>query len=275
MKRHAFFENRTERFQASAGPGFSFPPHLHLQLELFFVNRGSAEVTVGNHTATLYAGSLAIIFPNQTHSYQCTSEGSLITMLIAEPSYAGRLMDTLLRFSPESPFLAEIHPNIHYAINEILKEHGKQEPDEAVYGPFIQLILARALPELKLCEKRGDHQQDLIWQIANYVNEHYQEPLTLVSLAKGVGVSPGRLSHVFSEKIGQSFPSYLAHIRLSYAQALLQDTELSVTEIGEESGFESQRSFFRVFQRYHGMTPAEYRNKNCTERKSKSEIQDS
>lgn len=268
MERHAFFENRTERFHAVSCPGFSFPPHLHSQLELFFVNSGSAEVTAGNCTAVLQAGSLAVIFPNQIHSYQSTAERASITMLIADPSYTGGHLDSLLRFYPASPFLTKTHPNISYAVEELVKEHGKPEPDEAVYAPLIQLILARALPELELHKKRGDHHQDLIWQIANYVNAHYQEPLTLAALAKGVGISPGRLSHVFSEKIGQSFPAYLAHIRLSHAQTLLQGTELSVTEIGEESGFESQRTFFRIFRRYHGMTPMEYRGKSRAEGKT-------
>ncbi len=268
MEHHAFFENRTERFHAVSCPGFSFPPHLHPQLELLFVREGTAGITVGDHSAVLPKGSLVVIFPNQIHSYQSTEEGAVITMLIADPSYAGGHLDSLLRFYPTVPFLEAVHPNILFAIDELLKEQEKPKPDEAVYAPLIQLILARALPELELRQKRGDHHQNLIWQIASYVNEHYQEPLTLAMLAKGVGISPGRLSHVFSEKIGQSFPAYLAHIRLSHAQALLQGTELSITEIGEESGFESQRTFFRVFRRYHGTTPMEYRTQSRAGEKS-------
>ena len=261
MEHHAFFENRTERFHAVSCPGFSFPPHLHPQLELLFVREGTAGITVGDHSAVLPKGSLVVIFPNQIHSYQSTEEGAVITMLIADPSYAGGHLDSLLRFYPTVPFLEAVHPNILFAIDELLKEQEKPKPDEAVYAPLIQLILARALPELELRQKRGDHHQNLIWQIASYVNEHYQEPLTLA-------MSPGRLSHVFSEKIGQSFPAYLAHIRLSHAQALLQGTELSITEIGEEAGFESQRTFFRVFRRYHGTTPMEYRTQSRAGEKS-------
>lgn len=267
MERHAFFENRTERFQAFSSPGLSFPPHLHPQLELFFINKGIAGITVGEHTALLKEGNLAVIFPNQIHCYQDTTEKTSITMLIADLSYAGQYLDTLRRFYPLSPFLTATHSNVSYAVEELLREYSKAEPEETVYAPLIQLILARALPELELCQKRSDYHPDLIWLIANYVNEHYQEPITLETLAKGVGVSPGRLSHVFSEKIGQSFPAYLAHIRLSHAQALLQGTSLSVTDIGEEAGFESQRTFFRVFHQHHGITPLEYRRQNQVKKK--------
>ena len=138
MERHAFFENRTERFHAVSSPGFSFPPHLHSQLELLFVNEGAIEVTIGDHHALLKKGSLAVIFPNQIHSYQNTAESSLITMLIADSSYTGGLLDSLLRFSPASPFLEAVHPNILYAIEELLKEKDNPKPDETVYAPLLQ-----------------------------------------------------------------------------------------------------------------------------------------
>lgn len=67
------------------------------------------------------------------------------------------------------------------------------------------------------------------------------------------------LSHVFSEKMGQSFPAYLSRIRISCACSALAETDRSVTQIAEECGFESQRSFFRVFQQQLGTTPLQYR----------------
>lgn len=267
---HAFFEHRTQQFQVISSPGFQFPPHLHPELELFFVEKGEMGVTAGDQSAVLTAGSLAVIFPNQIHSYHDAGPEAAITMLIAGLSYAGGYLDTLLHFHPASPFLTRLHPNISYAAAELVKEYAQAEPDGGVYGPLIQLILARALPDLELCQNRGGSHQDLIWQIANFVNEHYREPLTLPMLAKGVGVSPGRLSHVFSEKMGQSFPVYLSSIRLSHAQRMLQDTDLSITEVGEESGFESQRTFFRIFRRRHGMTPLEYRRQHQKDKSSGS-----
>ena len=262
MGSHAIFENRTERFHAVSCRGFSFPPHLHPQLELILVNRAEIEVTVGGQSKVLTEGQLAVVFPHQIHSYQETAPEAVITMLIADPSYTGGHLDTLLRLHPASAFLEWPHPNIAYAAAELVREYGKAEPNAAVYSPLLQLVLARALPQLQLCHNRNVDHQDLIWQIANYVNGHYREPLTLSVLAKAIGVSPGRLSHVFSEKIGQSFPAYLAQIRLSYAETMLLDTDLSVTQVGEEAGFESQRSFFRIFRQHHGTSPMEYRRRN-------------
>lgn len=257
----AFFENQSDSFRTISTVGFSFPPHLHPQLELLWVESGEITVTVRDQTKCLSAGSLAVVFPNQIHGYTVSENNGQNVMLIVGLEYVGNYLDTLLRTYPVDPFLTveQVHPNVKYAIQELARDREGRKPEESVLRPFVQLILARILPQLSLQQnKRSDH-QDITWQIVNFVNEHYQEPLTLDVLAHGVGISRYRLSHVFSEKIGQSFPNYLASIRLAYARTMLLETERSVTEIGEEAGFESQRTFYRMFRQHYGMSPLEYR----------------
>ena len=105
MEHHAFFENRTERFHAVSCPGFSFPPHLHPQLELLFVREGTAGITVGDHSAVLPKGSLVVIFPNQIHSYQSTEEGAVITRSLSHwrcwPMACGSAPEGILMYLPK------------------------------------------------------------------------------------------------------------------------------------------------------------------------------
>lgn len=259
----AFFENQTDSFRAFSTESFSFPPHLHPQLELLWVESGEITVTVQDRTECLSAGSLAVVFPNQIHGYTVSENNGQIAMLIIGLEYVGNYLDTLLRFYPMNPFLTaeQVHPNVGYAIRELITEWYGQKPEGSVSRAFTQLILARLLPQLELQQNKRSDNQDITWQIVNFVNEHYREPLSLDMLAHGIGISRYRLSHVFSEKIGQSFPNYLASIRLSYARTMLLETEHSVTEIGEEAGFESQRTFYRMFRQIYGMSPLEYRKK--------------
>jgi YesN/AraC family two-component response regulator len=257
----AFLETREEKFLAQQSRGFSFALHLHPQLELLLVRSGELTVYIRNQAKTLTAGSLAVIFPNQIHSYDAADlSESHITMVISDLAYTGGYIDTLMNHHPVNPFICakQLHPNIHYAIEEMAKEH-KTARDSSVYAPLIQLVFARVLPELTLRRNRSSDYQELTWKIVHYVNEHFSQPLTLETLAREIGVNKYHLSHLFSEKIGQNFRSYLSGIRLSYACSMLSETNRSVSDIAEESGFESQRTFFRVFQKKYGTTPLKYR----------------
>lgn len=257
---HAFFEARKEPFSIHVARDLTFPLHLHPQLELFLVLSGKSAVTVRGQAKVLEPGSLALIFPNQVHGYTALEPHTQAVLMVCDLSYTGGYGDALLRSHPEDPFLTRerIHPNILFAIEELEKEEVSLEQNPVV-GPFVQLMLARAMPEFSLARNQAADRKELTYQISHYVGEHFREPLTLGELARELGMNKYHLSHVFSEKMGQSFPSYLARIRLSCACSALAETDRSVTQIAEECGFESQRSFFRVFQQHMGTTPLQYR----------------
>lgn len=257
---HAFFETREEPLSAHVSTELAFPLHLHPQLELFLVLKGRSSVTVRGQSRVVEPGSLALIFPNQVHSYTSLEPGTQAVLVVCDLAYTGGYGETLLRSHPIDPFLPanRVHPNAAYAIGELEKEHRRQRQSPA-YSPLVQLALARCLPELILERNQASDHRDLTYQISHYVGEHFREPLTLGDLAHQLGMNKYHLSHVFSEKMGQSFPAYLSRIRLSCACSALSETDLSVTQIAEECGFESQRSFFRVFRQHMGRTPLQYR----------------
>lgn len=259
---NAFFETRDDALTCVVSEGLTFPMHLHPQLELFFVLSGETSVTVRRETRTLGPGSLAVIFPNQIHSYTACSKETRAALVVCDLALTGGFSDTLLLWHPANPFLPPeaLHPNVAFAVGELTAER-RGGGDRAVCSALVQLALARVLPQLSLHRNRASDYSELTYQIAQYVSAHFREPLTLDVLARALGVSRFHLSHVFSEKIGQSFSSYLASIRVDCACALLAGTNRSVTEIAAESGFESQRSFFRAFGARCGMTPLAYRRR--------------
>jgi AraC-like DNA-binding protein len=256
----AFFEKRDDQIFVNRTKGYGFPLHLHPHLELIILHSGSIQVTVSAQSKVVAEGGLAVIFPNQVHGYDNPSPDSRITMLVIDLSFTGSYMDTLLQNHPADSYLdkGKVHENVLYAFEQLFLEYEGTRKTE-IYFPFIQLILARLMQEMILQSNRSTDQQQLTWQIANYVNEHYREQISLESMADALGMCKYNLSRLFSEKTGQSFPAYLTSIRLSYACSLLKDSKYSVTEISEGSGFGSLRTFFRVFSAEHGMTPMEFR----------------
>ena len=98
-----------------------------------------------------------------------------------------------------------------------------------------------------------------------YIAEHYTESdLALADVAEHIGISASYLSELWSELGGERFSVYLASYRVEQARQLLQNTDLPVKEIGTRCGFNSVQNFNRVFKKYTGVTPGQYREGNVS-----------
>ena len=69
------------------------------------------------------------------------------------------------------------------------------------------------------------------------------------------------LSHRFHTEVGQRFSAYLRQARLAFAQELLIEPELSVSEIAFASGFQSSSYFIRVYRQHFGVSPGKARKR--------------
>ncbi len=257
---HPFLENHVGLMEAYTLTSFESELHLHSDIELLYLEQGEVTVTVQRTVRRLTAGSLVVIFPNQVHCYSELSPDARVSFIICALSMTGGFGGTLTKSSPDDPFLPPeaLHSQVHYALAALMEENAGAR-DSAVCSALLQLLLARIMPRLALHEVRSADCEFLTHCIAQYISTHYDFPITLESLAQELEMDKYRLSRLFGEKMGLSFPAYLTRIRLDQAALRLQSTDHSVTEICTEVGFNSPRSFFRVFRERFGMTPKEYR----------------
>jgi len=98
-----------------------------------------------------------------------------------------------------------------------------------------------------------------IWKARRYIQEHSEEALSLMAVARFVNMSPNHLSEKFKEVTGVKFVDYIARRRFDRACALLQNRHLRISEIAFEVGFQSLSQFNRVFKRFAGKSPTAYR----------------
>jgi two-component system response regulator YesN len=95
-----------------------------------------------------------------------------------------------------------------------------------------------------------------------YLHENFARDISLEQTANHVFMSPAYLSDLCKKHLGRAFIDYLNHLRVQKAQLLLEKTGLRVYEIASLVGFCEVSYFIRVFRKYSGMSPTEYR-KSC------------
>lgn len=93
----------------------------------------------------------------------------------------------------------------------------------------------------------------------NFIGQHYSEPITLAYVADEVHLNPAYFSTLFKKEIGMSFKEYLNHVRIEESKRLLSNSNFSIIDIAIAVGFEDQSYFSKVFKKYTGMTPKQFR----------------
>lgn len=94
-----------------------------------------------------------------------------------------------------------------------------------------------------------------------YIEEHYNEKLTLLETAEYIYVSQWHLSKLLNKHVGKGFSKILNIVRISHAKELLEERSLLVGEVAEIVGFHNAAHFSRVFKKMVGVSPNEYRNR--------------
>jgi len=93
----------------------------------------------------------------------------------------------------------------------------------------------------------------------SYIRIHHMRNLSLEEVAGNVHVSPYYLSHLFREKLGVTFVEYVTGVRMEMAKNYLLHTRMPISAIAEKLGYEDAGYFGKVFRKYTGMTPKNFR----------------
>ncbi len=261
-----FYEKLDQNIRAFRSNGLHFAPHLHSQLEMVYILESEIRITIHNTESTFHKGDFILIFPNTIHSYNSlyseeSISNSAITV-ICGLMLTGDNLNTLTNYHPHDSYIrsTDLHDDVIFAMNSLVNETN-QVKNLSACKAFIQLILSRTLLHLELVKNKNTDSYDLTYQIVNYISQNFREHLSLDMLSDELCVSKYHLSRIFSNKLNTNFCDYVNSIRLSYATTLVRTTDRSITQICSDSGFDSQRTFNRVFKETFQMSPREYRYK--------------
>ena len=117
---------------------------------------------------------------------------------------------------------------------------------------------------LSLCNLFGNKEDDntLSSTIEKYIKDNYKDPsLGLNKISDEFQISESYFSHMFKEKTGVNFSTYLENIRMAEAARLIQETDISLNELYIAVGYNNSNTFRRAFKKVYGVTPSAMREK--------------
>ena len=101
---------------------------------------------------------------------------------------------------------------------------------------------------------------DMLIEVQKYINRHYfKEDLSIAEIANKMEVSQTYLIRLFKRNLKMTFVEYLTNVRIKNAIILMRDPTLTLSEIAELVGYNTQHYFNNVFRRHVGISPQEYR----------------
>lgn len=105
---------------------------------------------------------------------------------------------------------------------------------------------------------RGTVKSVAVKEAMSYINDHYQEELTLGFMAKLVNMTPQHFSKIFKEGTKTTYVEYLRKVRVEHAKEFLLQGNMTVSQISDSVGFRDANYFSRIFKREVGKSPSQF-----------------
>lgn len=204
------------------------------------------------------------------------------------PDYVNRLIDNLQRgnfnqvllslkenlsmLRPDRQELARLYQSLMWSIYPLMEKVGiaanelfSRQQSAHLAGRALQtsndLYLWFEYIIHMIEQKFTEQDQDVIARVQRYIRDHLADDLNRNDIANEVFLSPDHLSHVFRERTGSSLSEYIIEQRMEKAKTLISTTRTPIQKIATETGYNNIPYFTKLFKRYTGMTPKEYRKK--------------
>lgn len=260
------------------------PTHIHDFIEIIYVRSGEAEECVDGVSYHVRHGDVIFINYGSPHSFVPKGDFAYINIcfspevvgdaiVTAENAFALLSLTAFNEMCSESgggmlSFFGSERREIEEILSAMLREYReKLAAWDIVTENYLNILINKMLRKTQ----RGIDREEMgdMWRsLSEYIDQNLSGELTLSALAQKCFYNPSYFSRVFKEKFHMSPVEYVTRKRLDHAVALLCDSDLSVDEISERSGFSDRRTFYHAFSKYIGGSPSEYRREGRKVKKS-------
>lgn len=257
------------------------PAHTHEFVEVIIILAGSGTHQTKFAKYHISAGDVIVIPKNGIHGYLEVHDLELMNVLFDPLQLPLPLMDLSKlpgynalfvldndffeqhRFYPKFHLNKENSAIINTLLTEMRRESETRIPGYRCcqMGYFMALLgnLCRLYSE----NLESIHESSLnIGKVISYLNSNYQKDICLADILHKIAMSKSTFLRNFRRAIGTTPIDYLIQIRVARASYLLQESDLSISEVGYRVGFTDSNYFSRTFRKITGQTPREFRKDN-------------
>lgn len=250
--------------------------HCHSGVEFLFIHKGRGKVIIDGEIYPFCDDTFIIFQPFQLHGLIVDKESTYLrSVVVFEHSSLEKYMivfPKLLRFLET---IVETHLNnqVMYQPPKILSEHYAFQKEKTVSGSytgqmeeggalFLLSVLSGIMKESRMLYKKECKTviyDEIVAQILSHIEQNYTKPYSAEQLSKKLMISKYHMLHTFKERMGITISEYMIQKRIREAKYQLATSTGSIENISETLGFGSASYFCRIFKKYTGMTPYQYR----------------
>ena len=256
-------------------------PHIHNWLEINYMYSGNCHQIINNTSYTLKKGQVVLIDSDTIHSTDILGEDDIMISLVIDKHFLNsNFFNRLSKDSILSTFFINtINHNTNH--NNYIVFHSENSRTFQLY--FNELLcefydpsinstdIVNSLINLLFCELINVYEDDLEQQdldmhknsispILRYIEGNYRT-CSLESTAKFFNMNPNYMTTLLKNRTGHSYKDLIQKQRLIRAGQLLKNTNLSITEVANEVGYENISFFYKKFREHFLSSPKEYRLK--------------
>jgi len=248
--------------------------HFHPEIELIYVNKGKGKRHIGNHLSYFNNSQLLLIGSNLPHNGftdRLTINGSQ-TLVQFKPEFLGDNFFNIPEMERINNLFERSKKGILFGV-ETKKKIGKkieQFPEKEGFNKILGLLeilhtLAKAEDYTILnadgfafeTEPQDSAKVDIIFK---HVNQNFKENISLDEIADRVSMTVPAFCRYFKKVTGKTFTKFVNEYRVVHATKLLSESQISITDVCYECGFNNFSHFNKVFKEFTGKSASKYRS---------------
>jgi AraC family L-rhamnose operon regulatory protein RhaS len=243
--------------------------------KITFITSGSGQVIINDQSYPISPGAIYLVHPKAVTTYNINGEKLELYNILFDKSFLGSDLETLkderdffaIFANPSADnlnpllYIQNTNKTIKNLINNMYTEYQNKEANYKIY------LKLKLLELLILMQRSGNKKLRKLTcnELTSYLNHllesDYQNNISLKYLAEKVGITPNHLCTIYRQNTNTSIVQKLKEIRLQKAEKLLTKTQLTISEICFECGFNDLSYFYRTFVTVYKCNPGNYRKK--------------